>query len=265
MIENGGVMTIQTVLLHPGILSATVFAMLWAALETGRFLSRRNEAKGKETSGGAIEAAVFALLGLLIAFTFSGAAARFDHRRELIVREANAVGTAWLRIDTVPIEAQPGLRDGFRSYIESRKTAYAVVADDDAFRAALERSGQLQRKLWQLAIEAGRSPDALPDAHKLLLPALNDMIDITTTRAMATEMHPPAAIYVMLFALVFVASVLAGFSMGGHKPRSWIHMFAFAAAMAITITVIVDMEFPRMGVITVDAFERDTLDLSKPQ
>ncbi len=258
-------MTIQTILLHPAILSASVFVALWAALEFGRFLARRNEAREKDISGNAIDAAVFALLGLLIAFTFSGAASRFDHRRELIVQEANAIGTAWLRIDTLPAEAQPALREEFRSYIVSRKAAYAVVADEAAFRAALERSGELQRKLWLLAIEAGKSPGALPDAHKLLLPALNEMIDITTTRAMANEMHPPPAIYAMLFALVLVASVLAGFGMGGHRSRSWIHMFAFAATMAITVTVIIDMEYPRMGVITVDAFERDTLDLSKPQ
>jgi hypothetical protein len=263
--KGAGVMTIQTILLHPGILCAGLFLALWAALDLGRFLARRNEAGGNFISGSAIDAAVFALLGLLVAFTFSGAAARFDHRRELIVQEANAIGTAYLRIDTLPAEAQPALREGFRAYIESRKAAYAVVADEAAFRAALERSGQLQRKLWQLAIEAGQRPGALPDAHKLLLPALNEMIDITTSRAMANEMHPPAAIYVMLFALVIVASVLAGFGMGGQKPRSWIHMFAFAATMAITITVIIDMEYPRIGVITVDAFERDTLDLSKPQ
>lgn len=257
-------MTVQQILLHPGMLCAGIFLILWAALEAGRVIARRNMAGASEVTGGAIDAAVFALLGLLVAFTFSGAASRFDHRRELIVQEANAIGTAWLRIDTLSSDAQPAMREGFRSYIESRTAAYAVVADDAAFRAALERSGQLQRQLWQQAIEAGRSPDALPDAHKLLLPALNDMIDITTTRAMATEMHPPAAIYAMLFALVLVASVLAGYSIGGNRSRGWMHMAAYAATMAITITVIIDMEFPRMGAITIDAFERDTLDLTTP-
>ena len=228
-------------------------------------LALYNFERARQFSGDAVDAAVLALLGLLIAFTFSGAASRFDHRRELIVKEANAIGTAWLRIDTVGAEAQLGQREGFLSYIESRKAAYAVVADEEAFHAALERSGQLQKKLWRLAIDAGRSPDALPDAHKLLLPALNDMIDITTTRAMANEMHPPSAIYMMLFAVVVVASVLAGFSIGRHRSRSWIHMFAFAATMAITITIIIDMEYPRIGAITVDAFERDALELSRPQ
>jgi hypothetical protein len=258
-------MTIQTILLHPVILCAGLFAALWAALEIGRILARHDLNRAKQFSGGAADSAVFALLGLLIAFTFSGAAGRFDHRRELIVTEANAIGTAWLRIDLVAAEAQVGLREGFRSYIESRKAAYAVVADDAAFRAALERSGQLQKKLWQQATDAGRGAGASPDAHKLLLPALNEMFDIATTRAMANEMHPPTAIYAMLFALVLVASILAGFSMGAHGSRSWIHMIAFAATMAIAITIIIDMEYPRIGAITVDAFERDALELSKPQ
>ena len=258
-------MTIQTILLHPIILCAVIFAILWVALEAGRWLGRRNAVSTKDAGGGAIDAAIFALLGLLIAFTFSGAASRFDHRRELIVEEANAIGTAWLRIDTVPARAQPALRDGFRTYIDSRKAAYAVVTNQDAFHHALARSAQAQKKLWTLAIEAGRRPDALPAANILLLPALNDMIDITTTRAMATETHPPATIYVMLFALVFVGAVLAGFSMGANKARSWIHMLAFTATMAITITVIVDMEYPRLGMITVNGFERDAFAMGLPQ
>ncbi len=258
-------MTIQTILLHPIILCAVVLAVLWGALEVGRWLGRRNAANAKDATGGAIDAAVFALLGLLIAFTFSGAASRFDHRRDLIVQEANAIGTAWLRIDTLPAAAQPALREGFRVYIESRKAADAVAADPAAFRAALARSAKQQQKLWALAVEAGRRSDALPSATILLLPALNEMIDITTTRAMATEMHPPATIYVMLFTLVFVGAVLAGVGMGTNSARSWIHMLAFAATMAITITVIVDMEYPRLGMITIDSFERDAFALSLPE
>jgi hypothetical protein len=257
-------MTMQNVLLHPALLSAALFAILWAALEAGRLLGRRNAASSIANSG-AIDAAVFALLGLLIAFTFSGAAARFDHRRDLIVQEANAIGTAWLRIDIVPAEAQPGLRAVFRDYIASRQAVYDVVADEVAFKAALGQSAKVQRKLWGLAVEAGRRPDALPAADMLLLPALNEMIDITTTRAMATEMHPPVVIYVMLLALVLVGSVLAGFGMGASGNRSWIHVVAFTATMAITITVILDVEYPRLGLITVNSFERDTFARSLPQ
>jgi len=95
----------------------------------------------------------------------------------------------------------------------------------------------------------------------LLLPALNQMIDITTTRAMAAEMHPPAIIFGMLFSLTLVAALLAGFAMGGGKSPSWLHMLGFAAVIAITAYVILDIEYPRRGLIRVDRFDHALVDL----
>src|SRR5437870_4214168 len=86
-------------------------------LEIGRRIGLRHKAKGLAVGGaghGAVEGAVFALMGLLIAFTFSGAADRFNTRRQLIVEETNAIGTAYLRLDLLPASAQPKLREDFR-------------------------------------------------------------------------------------------------------------------------------------------------------
>src|SRR5271165_7389931 len=84
-------------------------------LELGRMLSRRVKiSEGAKPGLGIIEGAMFALLGLLVAFTFSGAATRFEGRRHLIVEEANDIGTAYLRIDLLPTDAQPEIRDLFR-------------------------------------------------------------------------------------------------------------------------------------------------------
>jgi hypothetical protein len=69
---------------------------------------------------GTIEGSVLALLGLLIAFTFSGASARFDTRRQLIVEATNHIGTAYLRLDLLPAGAQPALRESFRRYVDAR-------------------------------------------------------------------------------------------------------------------------------------------------
>ncbi|HMO03250.1 MAG TPA: hypothetical protein PKC67_09565 [Kiritimatiellia bacterium] len=80
---------------------------------------QQEEDRHAEVSG-AVTGAIFALLGLLIAFTFSGAHARFDARRQLIVQEANAIGTTYLRLDLVPASAQPPLREKFKSYATSR-------------------------------------------------------------------------------------------------------------------------------------------------
>ena len=96
------------------------FGML-VLLEVGRRIGIRRLAKdpeGAEAGVGTVEGAVFALLGLLIAFTFSGAASRFDTRRQLIIEETNDIGTAYLRLDLLSAEAQPGLREKFRQYVE---------------------------------------------------------------------------------------------------------------------------------------------------
>src|SRR5215471_4051451 len=75
---------------------------------------------GSQTVSATIEASVFGLMGLLVAFSFSGAGSRFDIRRNLVAVEANAIGTAYLRLDLLPPERQPRLREYFREYVRSR-------------------------------------------------------------------------------------------------------------------------------------------------
>jgi hypothetical protein len=95
----------------------------------------------------------------------------------------------------------------------------------------------------------------------LLLPALNEMIDITTTRTMATKIHPPPVILALLSVLVLASSLLAGDTMAGQQSRSWIHMLVFAVIMAVTVYVIVDLEFPRLGLIRLDAVDQVLVEL----
>jgi Ca2+/Na+ antiporter len=87
------------------------------------------------------------------------------------------------------------------------------------------------------------------------------MIDITTTRTMATQMHPPTIVFVMLFGLALAASLLAGYGMTGSKVRRWFHMLGFALVMAFVVYVILDIEYPRFGLIQVDAFDQALVDL----
>ncbi len=253
----------SSIIAHPLLSCLGFFVALWICLEAGRRLGRNRMESGGESS--AIDGAIFALFGLLIAFTFSGAAARFDHRRDLIVEEANAIGTAYLRIDIAPTETQPALRNAFTRYIASRRDAYAVVADEPRFRAALARSNAIQAEIWTLANAAGRRPDALPATNMLLLPAINAMIDITTTRAMAIRMHPPLVIYAMLVALAMLGAVLAGHGMRTARKRPWLHPLSFAAIMTLTIYVILDIEYPRFGFISLEPFEQETFALALPK
>jgi hypothetical protein len=244
-------------------LTGGLFAAMLVLLETGRRLGLRRLAEDSEAARarfGVVEGAIFALMGLLIAFTFSGAASRFDLRRHLVVEEANAIGTAYLRLDLLPASIQPPLRDCFRHYVEARLDAYRKLPDIVAAKLGLAHATQLQGQIWSQAVAACQ--EAPHSATMLLLPALNAMIDITTTRSVAAQSHPPLVIFAMLCVLALASSLLAGYSMAGGQLRNcWIHMLVFAVIMAVTVYVILDLEYPRLGLIRVDAVDQVLVDL----
>lgn len=233
------------------LLAAALFAAILLLIEIGRRIGvRRLREEGETATKGfnAVVGAIFGLLGLILAFSFSGALGRFDGRRHLVVEEANHVGTAWLRVDLLPASAQPAMRDLFRRYLDSRIQVYQKLPDLDAARTELANSAALQRDIWNLAVSSLRDtgPSAAP---MLLLPALNAMFDITTTRAEATRVHPPWIIFVMLGALSLACSLFAGYDMASRPRLNLLHSTAFAIVLSVTVYVIVDLEFPRLGLI----------------
>ncbi|HEY2384227.1 MAG TPA: DUF4239 domain-containing protein [Terriglobia bacterium] len=205
-----------------------------------------------------IDASIFGLMGLLIAFTFSGAATRFDFRRSLVVQEANAIGTAYLRLDLLPPEKQPELREGFRNYVRSRLSVNAAIPDVKAVQAALDRSTALQESIWKKTVEAVEG--ASPADKSLVLANLNEVIDITTTSTAALMTHPPLAVFVMLGLTVLVASMIAGYEMSLSASRNWVSTISFAIVLASALYMICDYEYPRVGLVRVDPMDRVLMD-----
>ena len=241
-----------------------LFLGMLLLVELGRRVGARrlaDDPEGARAGVGAVEGAVYGLLGLLIAFTFSGAAARFDARRQLIVEEANDIGTAYLRLDLLPAEPRAQLQEKFRRYVDSRLETYRKLPDLRAAEAELARSVGLQNEIWTLALNSARAE--APPATMLLLPALNQMIDITTTRTAAARLHPPSVVFLMLGVLALVSSLLAGYGMAGGKTRSWLHMLAYAAITTGGVYVILNLEYPRLGFIRIDAFDQVLVDVRK--
>ena len=131
-----------------GVLAVLFIGMVALELLGYRVGRRRLQREPNDPSEGnaSIEAALFALLGLLVAFTFSGAQDRLSNRRTLIVQEADAIGTAYLRLDLVPTEAQPMLRDEFRSYVDSRLAYYKKILNPPAAAAERRRSTSCRQR-----------------------------------------------------------------------------------------------------------------------
>lgn len=242
-----------------GSLAGILFVGILGALAVGRWVGQTTIAKYGRTPTptiSSLETAVFALLGLIIAFTFSGALSRFDTRRAQVVDEANAMGTAYLRIDLVPASAQPKLREAFRNYVDARIETYRRLPDLAAAKTELARSQVLQGEIWSQAVAAVRAPGSSPGAELLVLPALNQMFDITTVRVAATQMHPPTIVYAMLIGLAFASALLAGYQTAGERAYDWIHQIGFAGMVAVTVFVILDIEYPRLGFVRIDAIDQ---------
>jgi len=233
-------------------------------LEVGRRVGvrrRLHDPDGATAGLGALDGAIFGLMGLLIAFTFSGAASRLDTRRQLIVQEANNIGTAYLRLDLLPASAQPQLRDDFRRYVDSRLAVYRALPDVEAAKGRLAESNAIQGEIWNLAVAATKvNGNAITS---LVLSSLNDMIDITTTRTVALQTHPPLAIFWMLILMVLAGALLAGYGTADSKQRSWLHTIGFAVLMTVAIYMIIDLEYPRFGLIRVDAVDQLLINLRK--
>jgi hypothetical protein len=239
------------------------FAGLMLALELGRRV-RLREIRAKQDVEPArfsiADGAVFGLMGLLLAFTFAAAGGRFEARRQLLVDEANAVGTAWLRLDLLPDSARRPLQASFRQYVDARLAGYRAMPDTLAARREFTRAAGMQQAIWSGAVAATEAAPT-PAPSLLLLPALNAMFDIATTRMAAMRAHLPGVIFGLLFFLVLCCGVLAGYGMTHSGPRNWLHTLGFAAVFVITLYVIADYEYPRWGFINLASSDRPLIEV----
>lgn len=178
-----------------------------------------------------------------------------DARRQLIIGEANAIGTAYLRLDELPASDQPEMRHLFREYVDARVAAYAQVPDMKAFHQGVAQAGQLQQQIWARAVAASRN-DPTQNSARLLLPALNEMFDITTARTIAIDTHLPGLVFSLLVLVALSSGVVAGYAMAKRRKRSWLHMFLYAACIAITVYTVTDLDYPRSGLVRLSSADK---------
>ena len=245
-------------------IAAAFFVGSLIALRSGQYLGLRHRKRdgANGTAGLAtVEGAIFGLMGLLLAFTISGALQRFDDRRQLVVQETTAATTAYDRLGIFDGEIADQLQSKLKSYIRARIDLYRMPHDLLLWQRLENFSNQQENKLVELknelwgAARAACQQENYRPACSLSLPALNSLFEVARQRAAASERHPPQIIYFMLFGLGLGCSLLAGFGIAASAARSRIHMVLFAGTLSVALYIVTDMEYPRLGLIRIETFD----------
>jgi hypothetical protein len=238
------------------VIAIALFLAMLGFLEIGRRIGvRRLNVPGARTGVGVVDGTVYALLALLIGFAFNGAAARFDSRRGLLGETTNAAGTAWQRIEVLPAEQQPPVREAMRVYIDALVAAYtqpAGTTDPLLHSTAVIRA---QDDLWVKAVAACVTQTG-ERARMLLLPALNEMFGAVEKERLARAIHPPWVIFGMLGLAALAGALFVGYALANADRRNWLYMVGVAATIASATYVIVELEYPRLGLVRIDSADR---------
>jgi hypothetical protein len=212
----------------------------------GRWYQERTPGE-QEGPTGMLVGSILALLAFLLAVTMGMASDRFDARRALVVQEANAIGTTYLRAGYLPEPASSDTRELLRKYVPLR----IVVTDANDVQADIKASTDIQAQLWAIAQDVARTTDK-GDLVALYIESLNETIDVHETRVTAgLYARVPETVILLLVGGAALSLVMVGYSAGLTKRRSLLSAVVLVLALGAVITIVVDLDRPREGFIQV--------------
>ena len=226
--------------------------LIFALSEAGFQLGRRSGPPGDgHDPSFLMEGTAFTLLALLLGFSFSMALGRYDTRRVTVIREANAIGTTYLRAELLDESTAKAVRQNLRAYVAAR-LAFAQADLQPRQRAAADAdSARIQRTLWELTDKSAHK-----DPHSTLVPlfaaALNDTIGLSTEQRAVLSNHIPDVVIVWLLTIAFIAAAMLGYGFGREGKRALIFKGAFALMIALVFGLVLDLDRPQRGIIRVD-------------
>lgn len=236
------------------LISLLVAVTMFAAAALSAQLA--SQARGVDDKHGlaAIENGLLGLLGLLLAFTFSGAASRFEQRSALMVESANALRAAAMRTDLYASAAREPLRRDLRAWLDAQVDFYRAEHDDEALVAAIARSDAAQKRLWAQVTELGRD-GANGLATSQMVGALDRLFALAGSRQVAARAHMPDAIVLLLFVMAVATAFTSGYGAGLIGRFSWGGYLGFALLTALVVYVTLDLDRPGRGIIRRDVQE----------
>jgi hypothetical protein len=239
------------------------FALMVAASEVGFRIGRRPNHVSSEDARSqisTIEVGILGVLGLLLGFTMSMAVTRFEVRKQLVLEEANAIGTAHLRTQLLPAVEGKEIADLLRAYTDVRLAPEHRSTVFERISNARQESARLQDAFWRRAVAYGQK-DPNPVRVGLLLQSLNEVIDLDAARWMAFQNHVPETVIYVIALVSLLAAVVVGYAFGLGSLRQFFSIGVLSLAITLVLIEIIDLDRPREGFIRVS--QQPLLDLQK--
>lgn len=230
-----------------------LIALFLAVNEVGFRLGMKSSSDG-DVEGhrhiGTLQGGLLGLLGLLLGFTFAMAVSHYDARKALVLEESNAISSAHLQTQLLPQPHRDNASRLFKEYVEARLAFYDAGTDSDRLKSSIDVATRIQKKLWEVAVATvTNAPDAQGPA--MFAQTVNGLIDDTEKRQAALTDHVPEPVLLLLLSVACVAMGFVTFGCGlDHRRRFGLNTI-LALIIAVVMTLILDIDQPRRGVIHV--------------
>jgi hypothetical protein len=236
-------------------INGAIFVMVMlVALEIGYRvgLRKREASRGEDVSMSSVVVTSFlATFGLILAFTYAFTVSRADLRKRVTIDEANAIGTAFLRAGLVPNPESAELKRALLEYARTRVMTPETLSSRARLNETIRRTSEAQAKLWPITerIVKSRRPGPIEAS---LVAAINEVLDMHTTRLAIGFDRLPQVILLMLLLISAVSLAIAGFNSGLSGRFSRWRMTALAFVFAFVIFIIIDFDYPQQGFIRIN-------------
>ena len=208
---------------------------------------------------GPTEGSLLGLTALLLSFTFGMTATKYELRRQHLVAESNYIGTTILRCDMYPDSIRNLLRADLKNYLETRISYYAVGDDEAAISSTLVKADSISKKIWNRVALLSHDIN-IRVATQQMVPSLNEMLDIVSTREGARQAVVPRLIFFVLSILILVSAFLSGYG-SKNLERNSVLVMAFAVVTSMALFLVIDMDRPRQGFVNLNAAQQLMINL----
>lgn len=222
-----------------------------------RLFAARDEARRSQIGG--VQGAVLGLLGLLLGFTFSMAVNRFELRRDLVLKEANTIGTTWLRAGLLPETQRTPVKDLLRRYVDVRLKTQSASDDPVQLAEGLRQTSEIANELWQQTEAAAQSAPTPITASFIL--TLNEMIDTDSERVTASRNTIPPAVWLLLIIVAAFGCLTSAYGSGSQGVRSAFTSVFLPILITVVIVLIYDLMHTHQGVVSIS--QKPMLDLQQ--